>query len=370
MAKHVTENRMKSYTSLMIFFLVMTIIPVIIVMLTGFKSFTTVYGIYSLVALGTAVFFSVVMALFAWRNKVVYIILDLLSLIGGIAFLVLSYVFSSYQGGLLLHLATTFYLTYAVFRLGDAKLGDNYIFRFFLPFIYLIIGLIFVLWLINVHMRVDLHILFSTITNVIATLFFLIPSFVKSLKKGEDFFLDLQEETLEYTSTEDEFDAKIAAKKEAKAIEKAVWMAEKNEVIDVTNMFLKKINEVISDVNFEINKCVDDYNRGYNMETNSKSIDALKEINKALHREGRKIKSNLKWLLKAKFKGKDQYKVFNYNASRGSISKKNREYREPVLFVMGLSWSITRQSNDNGIYYYYNFRFDTDPVEITINRVE
>ena len=188
--KKVSESKDKINRGIALYSVILTFIPVLIIMFTGFMNFTNPYGIYSLFTFGICFYFSVFIAILTRKNVVLYAIFDIINAICGIGFIIVSYIFSSYQGGLLLHLASSFMLIYSIYRESDAKQDDSYNSCYLPPLAYIVGGLIFVLWFITVKFYIPVHIVIVTIVNLF-TLIYFIPSVVTTFKKGSDFYYDI-----------------------------------------------------------------------------------------------------------------------------------------------------------------------------------
>ncbi|MGM9873767.1 MAG: hypothetical protein ACI31G_02455 [Bacilli bacterium] len=413
MPEKVKESKSKINKGIAIYSVVLTIIPVIVILCTGFKNFKYPYGIYSLFTFGISVYFSCFIALLTRKNKVLYAIFDILNAIIAVGFVIVSYIFSSYQGGLLLHLAASFMLIYSLYRECDAKQSDNYNLCYLPQVGFIISGLIFVLWFISAKFYVAVHVVIVTIVNLFSVVLYLIPSFVTSLKKGKDFYYDVVETNeVEYVSeTEEERlehqrekkqkreDAKIK-----KDLLKASSQPNKNQVIKKGNKNISKLDEknlyeefkhlpngytlewiVDPDVidrmletirkqfNFNV-EWINDGFRSNNRELEyryrtAESVKIASDNNKKLEKDYKmhksnykKLKSRLNKLGKMVFTSKDCYKHFTYELKSGRLKSKPQEGAQPTLFIRGVSYSV--------IYAATNFSWGQDQGAIKIDSRE
>ncbi len=363
MPKQVKRTKTGMSLSVAITSLVLILIPVLIILFTGTASFGKPYGIYMLAVLGIVAYFAFIMGMLAWKNKILYIVLEIINIVAAIGFIIYAYIDSKYQGGLLLHIAAALFFTLAFYQTGDADQGDSYFMRYMVPVILDIAGLIFILWFINVHMSVTVHIVLVSIFNAFNLLFFFIPSLVKLISNRDEFFEGLSNKSVEY---EEETEEEIKERKEAKAAERALKeeqerqeYAAKQEQIhaqDVHNAgnhtrwkpFPSTINHLIWHVDFEFNKIIEHIND--DIKRNNFTIDldnpyehkkmaakSNKQIisgSKYMRKNARKIKENLKELGNRVFTKEDCYKEFTFNPMSGKMKVRPSKYEVPILEIL------------------------------------
>lgn len=140
--------------------------------------------------------------------------MDAITIIASLAFVVCSYIFSSYHGGLLLHIACAILFTLGIYQSSDISQDDSFYIRDIVPIAITISGLIFVLWFIGVNMSVVVHIIIVSIINFISFTFFVLPSIVKLIKNHEDILDCIEDDEFDSEEeTEDEIRAKEDEKK-------------------------------------------------------------------------------------------------------------------------------------------------------------
>lgn len=91
--KKVSESKDKINRGIALYSVILTFIPVLIIMFTGFMNFTNPYGIYSLFTFGICFYFSVFIAILTRKNVVLYAIFDILNAICGIGFIINSFIY-------------------------------------------------------------------------------------------------------------------------------------------------------------------------------------------------------------------------------------------------------------------------------------
>lgn len=371
MPQVVRENKTKTLREFAIANTILLLIPVLIISFTGFKSFNTPYGIYSLAMLGIGLYFSWIIGIVSRKHIVIYIILDTINFISSIGFVIYAYINSSYQGGLLLHIAAALFLTYAIYKIGDSFQGDNYFFRFSLPLTLDIAGLIFILWFINVKMSVTAHIVIVSIINFISLAFF-IPSLVVMLKNYKKFFAKICSKELVYETETDAEKIERKAKKLEKAEAKKQLAANKNKTTvtqrqdSISNSvkwspFVDSLNRLMRDFVNQYNQCVRSLNM--DIDTNNSIIDGYESLKekeaaikrnkdiksgiKYLNKKLQNLKDNLKKISTRTFTAEDKYKSFDFYLRKGKMKVTSSNDERPSLHLHSFR-----------IYYKYYYRFD------------
>lgn len=383
MPEKVTQSKSKFNKEMAIFSIVFTLIPVIIVMLTGMKNLKSPYGIYALFALGISVYFSIIIAFIAVKNKFLYIFFDVINLVCSVGFLIYSYINSSYKGGLLLHLSASLMLIYSLYRSGDSEQSDNYFLRWLPQAGYIIGGLVFVLWFISVKMPIGVHIVIVSIINFFSIVMYLIPSFVTTLKKGSAFYSNIDADEFEYQDeTEEEKEKRIQEKNEkreaaralkeetsrAKASEKVnynepsvssnpgaddygfppgyipEWVIDPDELDRIEKTAREQYNNVVDWINADIRRnnreLEDKYRTPTSTEIAVKGNKFADNAYKKYTKYYKKLKANIKKLRKMVFTTNDCYKHFKYDIHKGKLTFKKQEKPAPTLFMIGCNFDV------------------------------
>lgn len=376
MPKKVQRTKNSMNIGIAIFTAIATVIPVFIVACTGFSSFKTPYGTYALVTFGICIYFSCIFGMFAWKNKVLYIVMDVVNVAAALGLIIYAFINSYYQGGLLLHIAAAFLFVFGLYQSGDSDQGDSFFYRYVVPIALDVAGLIFVLWFIGVDMSVIAHIVIVSILDFLVLAIFLIPSLVKLFKNGGEVFDDICSDEVEY---EEETEAEIAAKKEskmAKKEDKREKTAAKNQqasyekarkkgllkadgTLDTTRWYVwpNEINRILEKMTDEYNDAIETLNRqiSYNntqirmgldykdMQEASKSNKQIGKATKYLKSGLKRIRKNLDKLRQKEFTAQDKYKAFKYYVIAGKFKHKKSDQEEPTLQIL-----------DCRVYYHYN----------------
>lgn len=361
MSKRVQKNKNSVNIGVAIFTAIVSIIPVIIVALTGFSHLKSPYGVYALATFGMCIYFSCIFAMFAWKNKILYIVLDIITVLGILGFMVYAYC-NAYNpsGGLMLHIATAAVFTLSFYQTADADQGDGFIFRYIVPVVIDLSGLVFVLWFVSVNVFPIVHIIIVSVINFFALAIFLIPSLVKMIFNREEFFEKLTDDEVEY---EEETEEEIKAKKEEKALAAAKarqtsYEKTKNNITKpvqksngVTRWFIpsKQIDYIVQDVVHQYNNVVDQLNKEirennriiknnyyqYDLKKAADSNKSVKKCLKYIKSREKTILKNLVKLRKIEFTTKDMYKSFEYSMLTGKMKSKKSSEDWPTLRVIG-----------------------------------
>ncbi len=372
MPKQVKRTKTSMSLSVAITSLVLILIPVLIILFTGTASFEKPYGIYMLASSIIVAYFAIIMGMLAWRNKILYLILDIINIVVAVGFIIYAYINSNYQGGLLLHIAAALFLTLSFYQTGDVDQGDSYFMRYMVPVALDIAGLIFVLWFISVDMSVIVHIVLVSIFNAFNLLIFFIPSLVKLISNRQEFFSGLSNRHVEY---EEETEEEIKERKEAKATEKALKEEQLRQEIkqqqeelhanDVHNAgnhskwipFPSTIEHLIWHIDFEFNKIVEHINEDIkwnnriidpdssdSLQTKKDAVKSNKQITngiKYMRKNVRKMKKNLAELGNHVFTREDCYKEFTFNPLSGKMKVRPSKSETPVLEILSYKLYFT-----------------------------
>ena len=353
MPKKVTISKNKINLGIAIFTVIVSLIPIIITSFTGWSSFKTPYGIYILSVFGICLYFSCIFAMFSWKNKILYIVMDIVNFIVSIGFVIYAYINSSYQGGLLLHIASTLLFTFGIYQMGDADQGDNIYSRYLVPIVTDIAGLIFVLWFINVHINVVAHIVIVSIINCFTLLFFLIPSIIKMLKLGNAALDDIQNDEVETTEeTEEEKtvrETEKAQRKETKEAEKKkttapstkksssstrCWAVNSKELYWISEDATKQFNQIVSSMNDRIENNNYTIRNEYDENLANRAIASNKSIKKAikyLRHTLKDVNKNLEKLNKMVFTEEHKRKSFTYDLLKGKLKMEKMKQMLVIL---------------------------------------
>lgn len=370
---------------------ILALIPVIILLFTGTSSFKQPYGIYVLTVLGIVVYFSFVIGMFSWKNKILYTVLDAINIVLAVGFIIYSYINSTYQGGLLLHMAASFFLVLSFYQMSDADQGDSYYVRYLVPILLDIAGLIFILWFINVHMKVVVHIVLATIFNLFNLAIFFLPSLVKLISNRNEFFSGLSSKSVEY---EEETEDEIKERKELKEIQKALKEEHKQKEMQQQQEQLHAndnhnagnhtkwipnpatIDHLLWSLDFEFNKIIDYINRDIernnftlrglrsesteDLKTAAKSNKQIKSGCKYLRKQTKKMKNNLISLSQRVFTREDCYKEFTFNPLSGKMKVKASKSEKPVLEVLSYKIYFTNITEFSKDKHTLNFEGEAD----------
>ncbi len=356
MPQKVQEKKKSMNLQIAISTAILSLIPVIILVFTGFSSFQTPYGIYSLVALGIGVYFSCIFGMFAWKNKILYIVLDIMNIILMLFLVIYGYINSSYQNGLLLHIGAAFLFAFGIYQSGDSDQDGGYYLRHFIAPALDIAGLIFVLWFIGVKMNVTVHIVIVSILNVFNLIIFLIPSLCKSLSNLDDFFDGMENEEIEY---DEETEEEKAARREEKAarreekmakrtsktvvrnpdgtIDTSRWKAYHTNIDMISKSLTKQYNSIIDHINDSIRDNNREIDNPYFERHLKNAVASNKDVKKCVRYFKRKLKivrKNLEKISKTEFTANDKYKSFSFYLLKGKLKSRPSENEEPELRIM------------------------------------
>ena len=365
MPKKVVQSKNKINIGIAIFTMIVIALPVMITSFTGLSSFQTPYGIYVLSVLGICTYFSCIFGMFAWKNKFLFIIMDIITVIASIGFVVYAYIDSSYQGGLLLHIASALLFTLGLYQIGETYQGDNFYIRYVVPIALDIAGLIFVLWFINVGMSVVAHIVIVSIINFLTLTIFLIPSIVKLFRRGSQVFDDMQNDEVE---TEEESEEEIAAKQaekmariEAKRQEAASkklqnhpsskgnkegdprrWKIRSGAFDYILRDLTRQFNTIVEYSNMDIRSNNRTIREGYDDESHAlaRAIQSNKDIKRGIRSMRRRLENwekNFEKLSNKIFTAKDAYKSFTFDVRKGKLklTEINTDCANPVIKIKG-----------------------------------
>ncbi len=382
MPQLVQEKKKSMNIGIAIFSIIVSLIPVIVLLCTGLSSFKTPYGIYSLVNLGICLYFSCIFA-FLGKHKILYILLDTITIIASFGLMVYSYINSSYQSGLLLHISAALLFALGMYQTGDADQDDSYYMRYLVPIAIAIAGLIFILWL-HTKMSITIHIVIVSIINFFTLSIFLIPSLFKLFKKGSKSFEDLKSEQIEYEDETEEERAERKEMKKAKAeykkqqanykrtgqisadgtIDPTRWYVWPNDIDYILRDVIQQYNKIIDQINEDIrdnNKILrSDYSYGFEIKKAGNSNKDVKSTIRYMKRQLKTIKKNLEKLRKRVFTAKDKYKAFDYYVLKGKLKSKKSNQESPTLHIMSFR-----------VYSSYDSAYLTDcKVEIVFDGVD
>ena len=377
MAQHVQKKKQSVNLSVAITSTIFLLIPVIILLIIGTSTFETPYGIYALSTFGMVVYFSFLFAMLAWRNKILYLIWDGINIAAALGFILYSYINSSYQEGLLLHLSAAFFLILSFYQMADADQKDSYYALYLVPLLFDIAGLIFVLWFINVHMNVVVHIVLVTIFNIFNLAVFFLPALVKLFSNRKEYFSGLSNKCVEYDEESEE-------EKERRKVQKSLKNEknkQKNTVTNNSSVFvdsgtrwrvapimirvwrqeiLEKFNKVIDRVNLEIKSNNFEIDHPSNKEYYDNAVKSNKQLEKGckyLRKHYAIMKKNIDALEKKVFTAEDCYKKYTYSILDGKWKVKSSDEKLPhldLLYAEVYFTAITEYGGKNK----YVFHFD------------
>lgn len=391
-----TENKGKSSVITLVLGLAFTLIPLGIIALISIKNknvWDNPYSYYVYAMIGLHLYFSIVIGLIAWRSKRLYTICEFITVLLTVVAVILSYVFGSFKGGVLLHIGAGFLVTYSLYKLGDTTDKDNVRIRYFPSLILTIFGLVTSLWFISVKFSIVAHTVIATISNVI----FGITSIVLFIKFFKTNAIDsIEESEFSYEEeTEEEIDARRAAKRQAKGEEKYEALGGKEVVVGEGEKYIidpwsidwlikgldKYYDEYVEAVNDIYHEGWEAAEYDYDNATTKEEVDRANGIMKDLNKFLKKMKRTIDFERKehVKFVKKLATKVFTkedcgyyYEYHLHTCWTKKRKIIHQDRFKVAMTGIICTVRFKAGLFETKRSReitFDKDYISLYFNEI-
>lgn len=191
MPRTVVEGKAKKNIKIAIVTSILALLPLIVLIIISFSDssvFENDYSFYTIGSFIAALYFGWLVTAFSWKNRSFYMIVDIVTfsllLLVGVLRIVIPE-FGYYRNGTISVLTNTLLFYYVVNKGADSNNTNDFIFKYFVPVISIVLGLVLVLWFdIGASFDKDFFLISGHIIFVILAIIAIVQ-FISFYKKGK-----------------------------------------------------------------------------------------------------------------------------------------------------------------------------------------